>query len=104
MVIISQSSANIEDDIRKNSQNVFIFRLQDAEDISTACGLLGYGSNTAKEYLSQIISKLEQRQAMVKSPASKGPFVITAPEVMVKPISKQEIRKYLSRVEVELTD
>jgi hypothetical protein len=41
---------------------------------------------------------------MVKSPASKGPFVITAPEVMVKPISKQEIRKYLSRVEVELTD
>jgi len=104
LVIISQSPANIEDDIRKNSQNVFIFRLQDSEDISTACGLLGYSSNTAKEYLSQIISRLEQREAIVKSPASKEPFIVTAPEVIVKPISEQEIRKYLQKVEIELTD
>jgi len=54
LAIISQSPANIEDDIRKNVQNVFIFRLQDAEDIATACSLLGYSSNTANEYLSQI--------------------------------------------------
>jgi DNA-binding MarR family transcriptional regulator len=104
LVIISQSPANIEDDIRKNSQNVFIFRLQDAEDISTACGLLGYSSNTAKEYLSQVISRLEQRQAIVKSPVSKEPFIVTAPEVIVKSIPEQEIRKYLPKVEIELTD
>jgi len=104
LAIISQSPANIEDDIRKNAQNVFIFRLQDAEDIATACSLLGYSSNIANEYLSQIISRLEQKEAMVKSPASKEPFIITAPEVIVKPISKQEIRKYLPKVELELTD
>ncbi len=104
LVIISQSPANIEDDIRKNSQNVFIFRLQDAEDIATACGLLGYGSNTANEYLSQIISRLKQREAIVKLPASREPFTIRAPEVVIKPISEQELRKHLPRVELELTE
>lgn len=105
LVIISQSPANIEDNIRKNAQNVFIFRLQGAEDIIAACGLLGYGSsNNAGEYLGQVISKLEQRHAIVKSPMNGEPFMIKAPEVAIEPISDQEIRKYLPVVELELTD
>ena len=77
LVIISQSPANIEDDIRKNAQNIFIFRLQDPDDTMIASGLLGYGSsNNANEYLSHIVSKLEQREAIVKSPMSKEPFMI----------------------------
>ncbi|MEM3871132.1 MAG: ATP-binding protein [Nitrososphaeria archaeon] len=105
LVIISQSPTNIEDDIRKNSQNIFIFRLQDQEDVATACGLLGYGnSNAASEYLGQMISRLEQRHAIVKSPVSKEPFIIKAPEVVVKQISDEEIRKYLPKVEVELKE
>jgi len=105
LVIISQSPANIEDDIRKNAQNVFIFRLQGAEDIIAACGLLGYGSsNNASEYLGQVISKLEQRRAVVKSPKNREPFMIKAPEVAIEPISDQEIREYLPAVELELTD
>ncbi|MDW8034627.1 MAG: DUF87 domain-containing protein [Nitrososphaerota archaeon] len=104
LVIISQSPANIEDDIRKNVQNVFIFRLQDAEDVAIACGLLGYGnSNAASEYLSQIISRLEQRHVIVKSPMSEEPFLIKAPEVNVKPVSEEEIRKYLPKVEIEVS-
>jgi len=105
LVIISQSPSNIEDDIRKNSQNIFIFKLQDQEDIVTACGLLGYGnSNAASEYLGQMISRLEQRHAIVKSPVSKEPFIIKAPEVIVKQISDEEIRRYLPKVEVELNE
>jgi len=105
LVIISQSPANIEDDIRKNAQNVFIFRLQDAEDTTAACGLLGYGnSNSASEYLSQVISKLEQREAIVKSPVSKEPFMIKAPEVIVKPISEKELREYLPKATIDLTE
>lgn len=104
LVIISQSPANIEDDIRKNAQNVFIFRLQDAEDTATACGLLGYGSSNASEYLGQIISRLEQRQAIVKSPMSKEPFSIRAPEVIIEPVDEKELRKYLPRIKAELDE
>jgi len=42
LVIISQSPSNIEDDIRKNAQNVFVFRLQDPKDIRAMAGMLGY--------------------------------------------------------------
>lgn len=72
LVVISQSPANIEDDIRKNAQNIFIFRLQDQEDTVIACGLLGYGSNNANEYLSHVIGKLEQGKLLSSRQLAKS--------------------------------
>ncbi|MEM3790896.1 MAG: zonular occludens toxin domain-containing protein [Thermoproteota archaeon] len=41
LVIITQSPSNIEDDIRKNAQNIFIFRLQDPRDVEVIAEMLG---------------------------------------------------------------
>ena len=41
LVVITQSPANIEEDIRENSQNMFVFRLQDPKVTRAIAGLQG---------------------------------------------------------------
>lgn len=104
LVIVSQSPANIEDDIRKNAQNIFIFRLQDPEDTEIASGLLGYGNSNAREYLASVISRLGKREAIVKSPMRKEPFMIKSPEVIIERIKEEQLREYLPEVKVDLSE
>ena len=80
IAIITQSPFNIEDDLRKNCLNTFVFRLQDAKDIELVARSVGYNWYTALDYFTREISNLKQRQALVKTPLVSEPFIITAPE------------------------
>jgi len=104
LVIISQSPSNIEDDIRRNAQNQFIFRLQDPQDIQLMAGSLGYTLNQALDYVSHLIIGLKQREAVVKTPFVEEPFIIEAPEVTVKGITEKELRKYVPKVEFDFSE
>jgi len=81
LVIITQSPANIEDDVRKNAQNIFIFRLQDSQDIKTIAGMLGYVHINEISHLAGLLANLESRKAIVKTPAVKHPFVLKTPDI-----------------------
>jgi len=81
LVIITQSPANIEDDVRKNAQNIFIFRLQDSQDIKTVAGMLGYIHVNEISHLAGLLANLESRRAIVKTPAVKYPFVLKTPDL-----------------------
>jgi DNA helicase HerA-like ATPase len=83
LAIITQSPANIEDDIRKNAQNIFIFRLQDPEDIRVVAGMLGSMQIDEVSYFSDLLSRLEERKALVKTPLGKKPFFIRIPLVEI---------------------
>lgn len=98
LTIISQSPSNIEDDIRRNAQNQFTFRLQDPQDIQLIAGSLGYTLNEAVDYISHLIVNLKQREAIVKTPFAEEPFIVEAPEVTVRGISNEELRRYVPKV------
>ncbi len=98
VAIITQSPSNIEDDIRGNCQNVFVFRLQDAKDTGLVARSFGYSSYTALDCFSHELSSLKQRQAIVKMPLVDEPFIITAPEVSVNPIAKEELDRHSPRI------
>lgn len=84
LVIITQSPSNIEDDIRKNAQNIFVFRLQDPRDIETIAGMLGCVHTDEVNYFSNLLTSLERRKAIVKTPMVKNPFLIETPEVSLQ--------------------
>ncbi len=102
LVIISQSPSNIEDDIRRNAQNVFAFRLQSAEDIQLMARSLGYNWYTALDYLTHTINNLKQRQALVKTPLVDEPFLIESAEFSPEPISSKLLREHMPKVTVDL--
>lgn len=79
LVIITQSPSKIEDDIRKNAQNVFVFRLKDPKDIETIAGMFGYVHVKEISYFSNILTNLERRKAIIKSPLVKNPVIIKSP-------------------------
>lgn len=99
LAIISQSPSNIEDDIRRNVQNVFSFRLQSAEDIQLIARSLGYNWYTALDYLTHTISSLKQRQTLIKTPLVDEPFIIEGAEFSVKPVSAKELREHMPKAE-----
>jgi DNA-binding Lrp family transcriptional regulator len=103
LVIISQSPANIEDDIRKNSQNLFVFRLQDPWDIKAIAGMLGYVHVDEVNYLSSMLTSLKARTAIVKTPLITYPFTIKTLEVNFKSIPEKELEKHFHEVE-EIAD
>jgi len=104
LVIISQSPSNIEDDIRKNAQNNFIFRLQAPEDIQIIAGMLGFTRQTALDYFTSRISNLSQREAIVKTPLVEEPFIIEAPEVAIRRITEKELRQHTPKIQFDFTD
>lgn len=95
LAIISQSPSNIEDDIRKNSQNIFVFRLQDPSDIKTIAGMFGYVQTDEINHLSNMVTKLENRTAIAKTPAIPFPFVVRTLDLELTPITENELSKHL---------
>jgi DNA helicase HerA-like ATPase len=83
LVIITQSPSNIEDDIRKNAQNIFVFRLQDPKDVEIIAGMLGCVHIDEVSYFSNLLTSLDRRKAIVKTPLTKNLFVIRTPEVEI---------------------
>jgi DNA helicase HerA-like ATPase len=84
LVIITQSPSNIEDDIRKNAQNLFVFRLQDPNDINVIAGMFGCVHADEVSYLSSLLTNLDRRKAIVKTPLAKNPFILRTPEVKLR--------------------
>ena len=72
----TQSLSNIEDDIRRNAQNIFVFRLQDPRDIKVVVGMLSYIQVDELSHLSNLLSKLRNRRAIAKIPLIRNPFQI----------------------------
>jgi hypothetical protein len=101
IAIISQSPSSIEDDIRKNCQNVFVFRLQDAKDVELIARSTGYNWYTALDYFTQELTNLKQKQALVKTPLVSEPFIITSANVTFNPVNAVELRRYSPQVPIE---
>ncbi len=91
LVIISQSPANIEDDIRKNAQNLFLFRLLDPSDVKTVSGMLGYVQIDEINHLSTMLTGMEARRAIVKSPIAPCPFVIRTLDVEEHKVEEKDL-------------
>src|SRR5207244_326238 len=82
-------------------QNVFVFRLQDAKDVELIARSLGYNWYTALDYFTRELTNLKQRQALVKTPLVNEPFIITAPEVLLGPISREELQQHSPKIPIE---
>ncbi|MCW4010035.1 MAG: ATP-binding protein [Candidatus Bathyarchaeota archaeon] len=100
LVIISQSPANIEDDIRKNAQNLFVFRLLDPLDVRAVSGMFGYLHVDEVNYLSTMLTGMEERCAMVKTPLVHNPFVVRTLDVDLPHLTAPELEKYSPKVKV----
>ncbi len=101
IVIISQSPSNIEDDIRRNIQNNFVFRLQSPEDIRLIAGMLGCSHHVKVDHFGHRLSNLKPRQAIVKTPIVDEPFIITSMEVSLRPISADELQNYSPKIPID---
>jgi DNA-binding MarR family transcriptional regulator len=99
-ICVSQSPGTIEDDVRRNAQNVFVFRLQSAEDVQLVARSLGYSWYTALDYLTHTISNLKQRQVLVKTPLIDEPFIIEATDFSPETISPRKLREYMPKVAI----
>ena len=104
LVIISQSPSNIEDDIRRNAQNNFYFRLQSPEDIKMVTGSLGLTWYDKVDYFTQIIANLKQREAIIKTPLVEEPFIIEASEVKLDRITKKELKQCMPKIQHDFSD
>lgn len=76
-MLITQSPSNLEPDIFKNSATKIVFRLQSQEDIRMVADAAGFVDMAEYEYLSNVLVRLQRRQAIVCTPDSE-PFLITA--------------------------
>jgi hypothetical protein len=99
LVIISQSPANIEDDIRKNSQNLFVFRLLDPADVKAIAGMFGYVQIDEVNYLSTMLTSMEERCAMVKTPLAPNPFIIRTLDVELPKLTEKVLIDHYSESE-----
>lgn len=94
MVTLSQSPENIESDLRKNSQNVFTFRLTAAEDVGIISKSLGHNWYTALDWFTFYISNLKERETLVKLPNIVEPFIIKSREFHYNRFSIKKLEKY----------
>lgn len=101
LAIIAQSPMNMEDDIRKNCQNVFVFKLQDAKDIDLIARSFGFNSYASVDHFAQELTSLKQRQAIVKTQGLE-PFIISTPNISLNPVSDQELQGYSPKVKFEM--
>ena len=101
LVIISQSPANIEDDIRKNAQNLFLFRLLDPLDVKVVSGMLGYVHVDEINYLSNMLTCMESRRAIAKSPVAPNPFIVRTLDVDLPKLKENELKPYLAKTQRE---
>ena len=99
LVIISQSPSNIEDDIRKNAQNVFIFRLQDLKDIRAVAGMLGYVQVDEVSYLASFLTSLKNRRAVVKTPLASNPFLIRSLDLELEKVDEERLKGFMPRID-----
>ena len=95
LVLITQSPSNIEDDVRRNCQNMFAFKLQDANDAKLIAGLLGWSDPSQVEYLSNRLISLGNGMAFVKLSGLKVPFIMRAARFDVKRVSGKELRRFI---------
>jgi hypothetical protein len=101
LVVISQSPANIEDDIRKNSQNLFVFRLQDPWDVKAIAGMFGCMHVDEVNYFSSMLTSLEDRTALTKTPQSPFPFTIKTLDVELSNATEKDLERYQPNFEKE---
>ena len=99
LVIISQSPSNIEDDIRKNAQNVFIFRLQDLKDIRAVAGMLGYVQVDEVSYLASFLTSLKNRRAVVKTPLASSPFLVRSLDLELEKVDEERLKGFMPRID-----
>ncbi|MBI2183957.1 MAG: ATP-binding protein [Thaumarchaeota archaeon] len=104
LAIISQSPSNIEEDIRKNCQNNFIFRLQDANDVEFIARSFGYNWYTALDYFTHELTSLKQREVLVKTPLVNEPFIITTPQLDCSPITDDALSKHIPSHKESVTE
>ncbi len=104
IVFITQSPSNIEDDVRRNAQNNFVFRLQDPDDIKLIAGILGWNVDTSLEYLTTHLTNLKRKQALVKVPFIKDPFLIEVSDLELPELNERELRKYVKSIKHELNE
>lgn len=93
LVIISQSPSNVEDDIRKNAQNVFVFRLQDPKDVRVIAGMFGFVQVDEVTYMANFLTNMENRKAIVKSPLASNPFLIRSLDLELEKISEERLKQ-----------
>ena len=99
LVIISQSPSNIEDDIRRNAQNIFVFRLQDPNDTRAIAGMLGYMQIDEVTYLASFLTSLENRRAIVKTPLTSNPFLIRSLDLELENIGMERLKEIAPEVD-----
>lgn len=108
LVIISQSPANIEDDIRKNSQNIFAFRLIDPWDVRAIAGMFGHMHTDEINYLSSMLTSLDSRTCLVKTPMAPYPFTVKTLDVIFENLSEKQLEAHLPETEdssaIDLTE
>ena len=104
LVIVTQSPSNVEDDVRRNVQNNFVFRLQDSDDIKLIAGLLGWNVDTALDFLTIHLTNLRVKQALVKVPFVRDPFLLESSHLDLREIRERDLRKYVVPLRYELDE
>lgn len=84
LVIITQFPTSIEDGISKNIHHSFIYRLQDADEIKRVASMFGYTQYEQVGFLGSVLSNLQQRWCVVRSPLWTNPFLIRSPDVKLE--------------------
>jgi predicted transcriptional regulator len=103
VMIITQSPSNIEKDIFRNAGTKVVFRTQEAEDLRMICDSFGFIDNVEREYLSNVLVKLDQREAIVHTIGIE-PFLLTAATFRPAPVSPEELDKHTPVPEVEVPE
>lgn len=73
LIVISQSLSNIEDDMRKNLQNNFYFRIEDGDDIVKVAKSLGYNWWAALDHFTKKFLVMKPRECVVKTSLFENP-------------------------------
>lgn len=100
IAIVTQSPSNLESILTANCQNAFVFRLQDANDIELIARSAGYNWHSL-DFFTQELTNLKRKQALVKTPLVDEPFIITAPDVVLNPISQEELDRHSPKIPIE---
>ena len=77
---------------------------QDSKDIELIARSLGCNWYTSLDYFTNYLNSLKQRQAIVKTPLIDEPFIIEAPDVFLRSISKKELKAYMPKVELSFSE
>jgi len=89
LVLITQSISNLEKDIVKNAGTKVVFRTQDGEDSKIVSEFCGFYDETERQYISNVLSKLESRQAIVSTMLGE-PFLINSRQFSLPEVGNLE--------------